>query len=339
MDTFLYAINAILPIILLIILGYLLKKIKMFSPEFLSVANKVCFKVLLPVLLFQNIYAIDNLSNINWGYILYGSISIFVIFGLGLIAVIFLEKDNTKRGVILQCVFRSNFAIIGIPLAVLLFGEAGGAEASLISAFTIPIYNILAVISLSIFKPGLSAENLQGNSAASKYSVKSVFKGIVTNPLIIGIFTGLLVIAVRQLFVAVNVSFRLYDLKFVKDSIDYVARTATPVALLVLGGQFEFNAVKRLARPILIGTLARCLVVPALALAGACLIVPNLTGAHYASYIALYCTPVAVSSAIMAKEMKNDAELAGQLVVFTTVFSSVSIFVAIVIFRSLDLLA
>jgi predicted permease len=365
MDTFLFAVDAILPIMLLIALGYILKKLKFFSKEFLSRANKLCFAVMLPVLLFHNTYSIDNLAAINWAFIGYGVGMLLAITVVAFFVIVATEKDNSKRGVLLQCVFRSNYAIIGIPLATSLFGIEGSAAATLLSAFTIPVFNILAVIALSIFpKPLETLQNSDYPSASpvtvgsdalvtpkssdqpsaaptatrpSKYSAAGIIKGIVTNPLILGVAIGLICLAVRELFKNWGVEFRLYNMKWFKTTVGYLANTATPVALLVLGGQFELNVVARLKKQIVIGTVARCVFVPLIGLGVAYLFFPTFGGEYFASYIALFATPVAVSSAIMAQEMGGDGDLAGQLVVWTTLCSAVTLFIAIVLFRAIGI--
>ena len=168
------AINAILPIILLIVLGYFLKRIKFLTGDFLKIGNKLVFKVLLPVMLFMNVYDSDW-SAIRWDLILNAVIVITVIFGLGLVTSILTTKRADRRGVILQCTFRSNFAIIGTSLAASLAGGSAvsGVTVALLQAFSIPVFNILAVISLSIFSDKPTDE--EGNIVPgrdNKHSVK-----------------------------------------------------------------------------------------------------------------------------------------------------------------------
>ena len=110
---------------------------------------------------------------------------------------------------------------------------------------------------------------------------------------------------------------------------------------MVLGGRFEFSAVSRLWREILFGTLMRTVVVPVMGLSGAFFlhltVMPELAGEHFAAYIGVFATPVAVASAIMAKEMNADDELAGQLVVWTSLVSTVTIFLYVTIFRAIGI--
>lgn len=228
---------------------------------------------------------------------------------------------------LLQAVFRSNFAIIGLPLATTLFGEAGARTAALLSMVTIPLFNVLAVISLSVFV----------GDGAKKPSAREVLHNIITNPLILGVLAGVLVLALRALFARLGWAFRLTDIPGLYDAIDMAASAATPLALLVLGGQFELSAVRQLARPIVLGSVMRLVVVPAAALLAAHALFPGFGGAEYASFVALFGTPTAVSGAVMASEMGGDGELAGQLVVWTTLGSAFTLFFFIALLRAVGI--
>lgn len=328
MKDLLFTANAVLPIVIIIAIGYLLKRLKVLTPEFLSVGNKVVYRFLLPILLFYNIYNIEDFSVINWGFVLYGIVGVVVVFALAIPLYCLFTRDNGQRGVLIQSAFRSNYAIIGIPLATALFGQAGAAAASLMSAFTIPLFNILAVVTLSIFNK---------NDEKTRINVGKILLGIVKNPLIIGVVSGLAVLGVRALLNLGNVSFRLADVDFLYSTIKSLGAVATPLALLILGGQFQFSSVKALWKPIVLGTVVRTVIVPAAALLLASVIFKDLAGEYYSTYVAVFGTPVAVSSAVLAKEMDGDDELAGQLVVWTTVVSSLTVFATILTLRLLGI--
>ena len=148
MDTLLFALNAILPIILLILLGYLLKTKNFLDEGWFKKGNKLVFRVCLPCMLFINVYSIQSFTSINWSVVVYSEIAILAAFFIGLLTVKLTVPDNKQKGVILQCVFRSNFAIIGLTLAESLGGVEGRGIAAVLSAFSIPTFNILAVIAL-----------------------------------------------------------------------------------------------------------------------------------------------------------------------------------------------
>ncbi|MBQ9760866.1 MAG: AEC family transporter [Clostridia bacterium] len=316
MDSFIFAVNAVAPIVLIVAIGYVLKKIKMMTVDFAKSANKLVFHLFLPVMLFLNVYKIEDLGGIDLGYVLYTVIALLVIFGASIPAVMCVAKKKERRGALLQAAFRSNYALIGIPLAQSLFGEEGATVATLLSAIVIPALNILAVVSLTVFR-----------GDGGKPSVGKILLGIVKNPLIESVVAGLLVLGVRAILVRTGVEFRLSDLAPVYKTLQNLSNLATPLALLCLGAQFEFSAVKELRREILFGTLMRTVIVPVLGVGTAFVLFRNsFTGAHFAAFVAVFATPVSVSSVPMAQEMGGDSTLAGQLVVWTTLVSAFSVF-------------
>lgn len=325
-DAFIFAANAVLPIVLMIALGYFFKRIGLLNQGFLDVGNKLTFRVLIPALLYCNIYGIGGLGEINLVFVLYGLAAVVSIFLISTLVTCLFTKDSGKRGALIQAAFRSNYAIIGLPLASVLFGDKGAAAAGVMSAFCVPLFNILAVVTLTIFN---------NDSQKKSIDIKKILIGIIKNPLIIGTVLGLLTLAVRELFVQWGVDFRLKDIEFLYKTLENLKSICTPFALIVLGGKFEFSAVKRQLKHIVFGTLMRTVAVPVIALSAAYFFIPGLSGEHFATYVAVFGTPVAVASAIMAKEMGADDELAGQLVVWTSLVSTVTIFIYVVIFRAI----
>lgn len=330
LDIFLFSFNAVMPIVLLIVLGYFLKRIKFLNDNFISVANKFVFNVSLPVLLFYNVYNIENLDSIQWDTVVFAVIIILLLFVLGLICSIFFIKDEKQKGVVWQSFFRSNFAIIGLPLSEAIGGAEGIVTASILSAFSIPLFNGLAVISLSVF-----------TGDKNKVNVKDILLKVVKNPLIRGVFVGFVVLIIRQ-FVPHSSSGELVfsiknDLSFVYDFIQMLSRIASPLALIVLGGQFQFAAVKSMKKQIILSATARIVIAPAIGIVSGILLSNtayfNFTSAHYAAFIALFGSPVAVSSAIMANQMDNDGQLASQILVWTSIFSVFTIFIFVAVLK------
>lgn len=325
---FITAANAVLPIILLILLGFWLRQRGFLSKEFVKTGNKLVFRICLPAMLFINVYDIDSFASIRWDIVLYCVASIFVIFLLGLVTAVAGTRVPERRGVLLQCTFRSNFAIIGLPLAGALGGGEAVAVAAVVSAFSIPTFNILAVVALSIFV---------GKTDPEKHGVKRILRDIAKNPLIIGVALGLVCLGIRGAQVSLfgEVRFALKDqLEFLYTALCNLKAIASPFALIVLGGQFEPSAVKGLRKEIVIGTVWRIVIAPIIGIGGA-LLLSRYTGLltcgpnEMPALIAMYGSPVAVSSAIMAGQMGNDEQLATQLVVWTSVCSIVTIFLLV----------
>lgn len=329
------AINAVLPIILTILLGYCLRRKGFFTEDFLKLGNRLVFMICLPCMLFVNVYDIESLGAIRWDVVFYCVAMTLLLFILGLGSAIAATKVPERRGVILQCTFRSNFAIIGLPLAATLGGEEAQAAAAIIAAFAVPVFNILAVISLSVFT----------GRGAERGSMKGILRNILQNPLILAISLGLLCLVLRMMQVRLfgEVVFALRKQgKFLYTTIGYLKAIASPLALLVLGGQFEFTAVKGMFREVLVGTVWRTVLAPLLGIGvAAALSVSGIIvfgAAEYPALIALFGSPVAVSSAIMAEQMHNDSQLATQLVVWTSLCAIVTIFLQVCVLMAAGLL-
>lgn len=327
MTAFLYAVNAILPILLTCAVGYLLKRLKIIDSGFVSVTNKIIFKLLLPCLLFTNIYSIEDFSAIDWTLVLFCVIGVLVVFGLGILLSVIFVKEKNQKGVVALSSFRSNSVIIGLSLILILFGEAGGAKMSIVLAFVIPLYSLLGVTVLSAFP--------QDNQ---KPSFGKVLLNIVKNPITIGVVLGLIAIGIRSIFVSNQVEFRLTDISWLYSVIKSLGGVTTTLALIALGGEFEFSASKHLVKPIAVSVIMRLVVAPVLAFLVAFLFFKQFTGVEYAVLLCIFAAPTAVTCVAMSAEMGHDEELAGQIVVWTTILSFLTLFIYIFVLSQMGIL-
>ena len=328
MDSLLFSMGAVAPIIAMVLIGYFLKQIGWMDARFAKDANRLVFRVFMPVMLFLNIYKINDLGGMDFGYIWYVVAVLMIIFLVCIPAVLAVCRKKDRCGSLLQACFRSGYSLIGIPLAESLYGAEGAVAATFLSAAVIPLYNVLAVISLSIF-----------NEGEKKTSVKKIIIDILKNPLILGIAAGLMAIGIRLMFVRADISFRLSDVTPLMTVLQYISNMAIPLALLVLGAQFEFSAVSSLKREIIFGVVVRTAIVPVLAIGFAYFVFgDSFSNAHYATFVSVFATPVAVTTVPMAQEMGGDVTLAGQLVVWSTLVSALSVFLAAFLLRTVGLL-
>ncbi len=324
MDSFIFALGAVSPIIITVAVGYVLKRIGFMSERFSLSANKLVFRVFLPCMLFLGVYRIEDIGSLNLGFVIYALAAEAAVILISIPVVIAACKERGRRGVLIQAAFRSNYALIGIPLAHSLAGDAGMAAASLLSVFFVPAINVCSVIVLSVY----------GN-AEKRPSAKKILSDIAKNPLIISVLTGVLALLVRALLTKNGIAFRLSDIAPVYSVIENLSAMATPMALLVLGARFEFSAVTQLRHEIILGTFMRTVLAPMVGIGAAYLFFrESLTGAHFAAFACAFATPVAVASVPMSQEMGGDARLAGQLVVWTTLVSAFTLFIISFLLRS-----
>ena len=326
-ETFQYTLQAILPILLTVLLGYVVRRLGPWKEDFYKQLNKLCFHLFLPIHLFCSVYSIQDLRAVNWKLIGYGFVSILACAGLGLLAARLLVSRRDQKSVIAQCAFRSNQAILGLPLAQALGGDAAMGFASMATSLFVPLYNVLAVVILSSF------------SEAKRPSARELLRRVAANPLIIGTLSALVLVLIRQFLPAVDGQpiFTLKEqLSPLFQALTNLSRVASPVMLFVLGARLDFSAVKELLPQLRLGIFLRLIVSPAIMVGGALLLRSplGLTVVEMPTLVAVSATPVAVSSAVMVQEIGGDDQLASQLVVWTTALSLVTIFCIVYLLRA-----
>ena len=331
------AVNAIMPIILLIFFGYWLRRINFLTDDFAKTASKLVFRVCLSCSLFINIYRIEDVASIKWDLVIYAVAVVCLLFVLGLVAAVTATKDIRRRSAILHSIFRSNFAIIGLSLASALGGAKAETVAAVVSAFVIPLFNILGVVALTVFNK---------EPDESKHGMKRIVTSVAKNPIIIGAIVGLICQGIRFLqsrFLGQVVFSIKEDIPFVYTAVNDLKTILSPLALMVLGAQFKFSAVKGMFREIATGTLWRIVIAPLIAVGGAVMLssYTDLLSCgvnEYPTLIALFGSPTAISTAIMAGEMGGDEQLATQIVVWTSLGSILTIYLQVCILMGMGLL-
>ncbi len=314
MDIFLFAFNGVFPLVLIVAFGYFLKRIELFDELFIKQANKFCFMAAFPLQLFYNIYHIDFNKRPNISLMLFIVASILIMVAFLIIVVPRVIKDSKKRGAFIQGAYRSNFLLIGLPLAKNLFGDVGVAAASLALPLVVPIYNFCAVLVLSMF----SEKNKE-----LKFSYARLIVEIIKNPLIIASLLGLLFG-----ILGFNVPIAL------DNGIRDVGSIATPLALVLLGGQFCFSDLAGNLKYAISASFLRIILLPLIVIIIAVLF--GFRGIELSTILIIFASPSAISGYVMAQNMYNDAQLAGQIIVITTFSSAATLFAWIYLLRLLE---
>lgn len=313
LQDFLFSCNVIVPIFLLIMLGYVLTRIKLWDAHFLKIANNLCFQCLLPVLLFYNVATANIFEVFNGKLILYVCLCACGLCGLLFLIVPLFVKNNKQRGVMIQGTFRSNFLLFGVPLGLSIGGEQGAVLAAVVASFYVPVINMLSVISLYAF------------SDAKGKNLKSALLGIVKNPLIIGGVSGLVFSLIRN-----TIGFEIPTM--IDTTLCNIKSIATPFAFLVLGGDLKFGNMLRDVRTSSISVFGKIVLIPAVMLTVSALL--GFSKLEMAILVAVFATPNAVSSYAMARNYEADHELAGEIITLGTLISIVTMFAFITIAKS-----
>ena len=312
MENLILSFNIVLPIFLILSLGYILKKLKILDELTTKNMNSVNFKVFLPLLLFYNVYKTDLSVVFNPKLLIFSIISVILVFLLLFIIIPLLEKDNRKRGVIIQGIFRSNFVIFGVPVCEALFGQNATGVASMLIAVVVPLFNFLAVICLEIYRGG-------------NINFKKIIKGIITNPLIIASIIGLFFIY-----------FKIKLTTPIEKTINDISKIATPLAFILLGSSFTFSAFSVYIKQLSITILGKLIIVPGIVLYIAALL--GFRNVELTCLLSVFASPTAVSSYTMAEQMDGDSILAGQIVVLTSIISIITVFLWIFILKQFHLI-
>ena len=309
MNSFIVCFNAILPIFLVIALGFFAKRVGFIREEEVPRMNAVAFKVFMPIMCFYNMYTSDLSTALRPKLILFAVLGVLAEYGLSWLYARLFVSEPRRRGVVIQGLYRSNYLIIGIPIANSLLGGSELGTVSVVAAVVVPIFNVLAVISLEIYN-------------GEKPNVGKLVLDILKNPLILGIAAGILALLLK-LRLPTPVEAAVRD----------VGRAASPLMLFLLGAFFRFGNVRAHLKDLTATVLGRLVVFPALFLTVAALL--GFRGIEFVSLLTIFSSSTAVASFTMAQQMGGDAELAGDIVVWTSLLCSLTLFGWSLLFKAL----
>ena len=275
--------------------------------------NACVFRIFLPLLLCFNIVDTQLGASFDGRTLLYAFVTTLLCFGVLFVVTPRLCHDRASCGVLIQGIARSNYAIFGIPLVMMMYPDADTSIAVLMVAVVVPVFNVLSTIALMVF-------------AGERTSPARIIKGVLLNPLIIGTAAGF-----------VLWYFRIPLPSLIETPLRSLGSIATPLALFILGASLDFGKARANGKLLVISVTGRLIVVPLIFLSIAVAI--GIRDVSLAALIAVYASPTSVSSFPMAQQMGGNGDLAGGQVVFTTVFSILTVFLWVFAFKSLGFLA
>lgn len=298
MENLIFCLNATMPIFFTMMLGYFFRRIGLMDDDFVKKMNRFVFKAALPMFLLEQMWDADFGSLWNGKFVGF-CVGVTVISVFVCILLSGMIKDEKIRGEFVQASFRSNTAILGVAFIQNIYGEAGVASLMLIG--TVPFYNIFAVMVLSFMKPDRG--KMDGKL------IRDTLKGIVTNPIILGILGG---VALSLL--------RVPRFPIVTKTVHNLGVLATPLGLMAMGGSFEGKKALALLRPTIGCSFVKLIGIAALAfpLAAAA----GFRNQEMVSILIMAGSSTAVSSFIMAKNMGHKGVLTSSVVMVTTLGSA-----------------
>lgn len=301
MENFIFSVNTVLPVLLIIIVGFCLRRFGVLDADTVSTLNKFAFKVAMPLLLFKDISTMDFYTEFSLSFVLFCTIFSIMSYIVMWFISLRIFSDRRVAGSFAQGSVRGSVTILGVTIVTSIYGSAGIAALMIASAGL--VYNIMSVLMLTF---------CANDGKTDMKSVKSALRGIITNPLIIGIFLGLPFSMLRISLPAPIMS-----------AIGSLGACATPLALLVIGASFEFSDSTTRLRPAIAATVIKLIILPAIAVPLA--IFMGFKGAALTSILLMTGTATAPVSYIMSKNIGCDAPLSANIILLTDLFFSITL--------------
>lgn len=314
MDNLIFSLNATVPIFLMMLLGLLFRKIGWIDEVFASKMNKFVFLVPLPVLLFDDLATVDFAEVWDMKFVLFcfGATLISIVIAA---AVSFLWKDRSIQGEFIQASYRSSAALLGIAFIQNIYGDAGMAPLMIIGS--VPLYNVMAVVVLSFFQPE--------RKKLDRQVWINTLKGIITNPIILGIIAGLLWSALRLPMPSI-----------LEKTVSNIGAVATPMGLMAMGATFDIRKAFGKAKPAVAASVMKLVGFAALFLPLAVWL--GFRREQLVAILIMLGSATTVSCYVMARNMGHEGVLTSSTVMLTTLFSAFTVTGWLYILRTLGLI-
>ena len=310
MDNLIIALEAVTPFVFYIAFGYLSRRLRFTDEDFLKKLNQAVFKLFFPFVMFCNLSEVDLHASVDGVFLAVCIGSLLLLVAILLAVVPRLVKENARRGVVIQGIYRSNTILFALPLVEHLFGDSSTALTAVVVAFLVPLYNVLSVVVLERY-----------SSAGERTPLRVLLKKVATNPIILGAIAGAI-----YLFLPFTLP------KAVMKPMEAISAMTTPLALFTLGGTLQLGKIGQNARTLSLSLGIKMLLLPALALAAARLL--GFGPLETFVLFILFATPVAASSFTMVASMGGDSELAGEFVAVSTVAAVPTLFLWILLLKN-----
>lgn len=319
MENLIFSINATLPIFLLMTLGNVFRRIGIIDDRASGFMNKFVFKVALPVLLFSDLAKQDFIGTWDPGFVSFCFVTTIIsIAFIWILARIFV-KTPSRRGEFLQGSYRSSAALLGIAFIHSIYGQSGSGMAPLMILGSVPLYNIFAVIILTLTAPE-SEKTAQRGELIKKTAI-----GIAKNPIIIGILAGLLWSVVK-----------LPIPKVMDTVVSDLGALATPLGLMSMGATFEYEKAKENIKPALVASFIKLFLLVMIFMPVAVRL--GFVGEQIVAILVMLGSATTVSCFIMAKNMGHEGTLSSSIIMITTFGCSFSLTFWLFVLKSLGVI-
>lgn len=317
LSSFIFALNSTLPVFLVILVGRFFMKVGIINEEWTRISDRMAFRYALPVVLFLDIAKMDIHRDLDMTFIIFCMVSTTAMFFLIYLISRVCLKDKTMVGSFAQGAVRGSAAILGIPFVTNIYGDPGMVPLMILAA--VPLFNAYSVVILTIS----SRKFLSGSKTKIQYRL--ILKSIFKNPLIRGILIGF--------------PFCILGIKLppiLDKSLTSIGTMAVPLMLISIGADFKMSDLTAKFKLSAIASTIKLVILPLAVLPIA--IYMGFRDSALVALLVMLGAPSAVSGYIMSKAMDNDYVLMSNIVVLTTLLSSVTFTFWIFILRYMALI-
>ncbi len=294
-------ITTIIPIFIIIIIGWFARWRGFIPPEFISPANRLVYYIAIPAMIFHSISKASLKTQFDVAVLAITLLSVLAVFAVAWSAGKINRVRRGQRGTFIQTAFHGNLGYIGLAVAYYFLGNEGFVRASIIAGFIMILQNFLAVVALQLNSDSPSA-------AGNRFDVALRILG---NPVILSAMAGIL--------------FSLSGLRvplIIDRSLDILSGFALPMALLVIGGSLSFELMQLRILRVLSSGFMKLILLPGLGFALYRLF--GLASQDYLPGLILLASPTATIAYVMAKEMNGDTDFAVAAISISTMFSAIT---------------
>ena len=311
MEAFLISVNCVAPVFINLLIGYVTKSSRILPETTFPAISRLCFYVLMPFMMFHNIYSADFALAVSGKMIAFSVLFVLGLFAVSTLFLFWAAKNPKRRSLYIQCTYRSNIAVVGIVLAETLGGVPGAGLMTIMITILVPLFNVLSVIALELCRGG-------------RVRPLGLIKNILKTPIIVGALVGIL-------FVLLKIDLPVT----IRNTVANLNKTAGVMTLIALGASFCFSGVWKNKTPLLLMTLTRLVFVPLIAVTIAYFL--GIRGTEMGVVLICFASPSATTVFPMAQVYGADHELAGQMVVMTSALCCLTLMLWIFVLKTIGL--
>ncbi|WP_041724034.1 AEC family transporter [Calditerrivibrio nitroreducens] len=290
-------IYIVIPIFLVVFLGYILRHFKYIEETYVKTSNKLIFNLFLPSLLFYEISKTEIKAENYLPILIVMAASIFTVFIVSFLLGRVLKMPPKSVGTFAMNNFRANYAYMGLPISFYAFGKEGLTIGSVLMAIIVPYVNLLSVVALSVGK--------RENKNRLKLFIQSIF----INPIAFSCILGL-----------IFSYFRIELPLFFSRSIDIISKVALPLALIGIGATINFEYLKGNKLYLIMVASMKLFILPSLALIYIYILGLKIDIVSKV-LIVMLASPPATVNFVLADMMGGDKDLSSGSIMLSTLIS------------------